>query len=93
MKNKEKKNFSKRILYTVIIIYVGYILFQQQIYLSAYKAEENSYIAEIDKNKKITQKYQEQKELYQTDAYIEEVARAKLGMVYPGEKIFIDTSK
>ena len=93
MINKGKKNVSKRILYTAIIIYVGYILCQQHVYLKAYKAEENSYLKEIDKDKKVAQQYQKQKELYRTDSYIEEIARTKLGMVYPGEKIFIDTSK
>ena len=93
MINKGKKNVSKRIIYLAMVLYVGYILFQQQIYLNAYEAEKNSYIKEIDKNKKIAQQYQKQKELYQSDAHLEEMARDKLGMVYPGEKQFIDISK
>lgn len=93
MIKKKKTNLLKRILYLAVFIYVGYILFQQHVCFNAYKAQEISYLREIDENEKIQQQYQKQRELYQTDAYIEEMARAKLGMVYPGEKIFIDASK
>lgn len=93
MKNKRKMGGTKIIIYLTLIIYVGYILFQQQMYLLACKKEENYFSDEIKKQKQISEKLEKQKEFYETDAYIEKMAREKLGMVFLDEKIFVDISK
>jgi len=93
MKNKRKNNIPKRIFCLIVFAYIGYILFQQYTYISMISKEEKKYINEINKQKSVAASYEKQKKLYNTDAYVEGIARQKLGMVYPGEKMFVDASK
>lgn len=93
MKNQRKRINPKKLLYLIIALYVGYILFQQQMYLIACEKEENAYLKQIEEQKKITEQLKSQEASYQSDSFIEKMAREKLGMVLPGEKIFIDISK
>lgn len=46
--------------------------------------------AKVEEEIVINEELKRQKEILDTDEYIEKVAREKLGMVKPGEKIFID---
>ncbi len=93
MKNQRKRINTKKLLYLIIALYVGYILFQQQMYLIACGKEENANLKQIEEQKKITQQLKSQEASYQSDWFIEKMAREKLGMVLPGERIFIDISK
>jgi len=94
MINKRKrKNKTKRILYLILVIYVGCIFAQQQMYLLACQKDEDYYIKEIEKQKQIAVKYKNEEKNYQCDATIEKMARDKLGMVLSGEKVFVDMSK
>lgn len=47
----------------------------------------------IDDEKSKNADLKKQKELVNSSEYIEKVAREKLGMVKPGEKIFVDVNK
>ena len=80
MKNK-KINF-KRIIIIAILIYVVYTFFVQQKELNAYKAEEEKKEQLLETKANINSK-----------EYIEEVAREKLDMYLPNEKVYIDISK
>lgn len=92
MKNK-RKNKLKRILYLILVIYVGYVLFQQQMYLISCKKEESYYAKEIEKQKNITMQLEQQKQVQRDKSYTERIARDKLGLVLPGEKIYVDISQ
>jgi len=92
MKNKRKSNFN-RIVYSFIIVYVGYILFRQQSVFFDCQKQKAYYLSEIKNNQNISQELKQKKELYNSDFFIEKSARDKLGMVYPGEKIFKDISR
>lgn len=92
MKNKRNGNF-KRIIYSFIIVYVGYILFRQQVFLSDCQKQKAYYLSEIEKNKNISNELKHKQKLYNSDLFIEKMAREKLGMVYVDEKIFKDVSK
>lgn len=93
MKNKRFRFKIVNFIYIALIVYVGYIFIQQQGYLTECKRQENMYYAEIQKNKQIAASLEQQKEYYQTNEYIEKTAREKLGMVVPGEKIYVDVSQ
>ncbi len=82
----------KKIMIGIVIIYVGYILVQQQITLNLYKVQEKYYEEKILAEKDKTNALKKQKMLYNTDMYIEKIARDKLGLVKPGERVFIDIS-
>ena len=88
MKNK-KINF-KRIIIIATLIYVVYTFFVQQKELNAYKADSKRYSEQIATEKEKKEKLLETKSNINSKEYIEQVAREKLDMYYPNEKVYID---
>lgn len=95
-KKRKKVNvkvFFKRCLLCGLIVYMFYLFVAQQFDLARLsKAERmlDSQIAEAQrKHKELT----EEKEAAGTPAYIERIARDKLGYMKPEEKVFIDAKK
>lgn len=76
-----------------IIAYVSGTFINQQKTLNSYKNEQELL------NKKITEQEQTKEELLSTKEnitsteYIEQIARDKLDMYLPNERVYIDTSK
>ena len=89
MKNKNKK-FLKKIIVISIAIYVIYTLISQQKTLNAYSNEKEKYQEQISKEKEDTNNLKEMEENVTSPEYIENIAREKLGMYLPNEKVFID---
>ena len=93
MKNQNIKFILKRVLLVVIAIYVVYTFLSQQKSLNMYNADAKRYLEQI------TQEEEKKEELNQTKAsinskdYIEEIARDKLNMYLPNEKVYIDINK
>lgn len=89
--------FFKSKMYKLIviigIIYVGYVLYNQQIKLNSYNNEKAYYEAKIEELQKEKEELLEKKENVNSPEYIEEMAREKLDMYLPNEKVFIDVSK
>ena len=54
----------------------------------SYEAREAALEADIEAEKDRTQDIEEQRKYMQTKKYVEEVAREKLGLVYPNETIY-----
>lgn len=90
------KNFFKKLIYTLTLIlvfgYGVYTIFEQQVELNEIKKEKESYMALYEEEKMEYEQLLEIKENINTDSYIEEVAREKLGLVMPYETIFMDAS-
>ena len=91
MKNK-KINF-KRIIIVIILFYVAYTFFVQQKELNAYKADSKRYTEQIAAEEEKKEQLLETKANINSKEYIEEVAREKLDMYLPNEKVYIDISK
>ena len=89
MKNKNKK-FLKKIIVISIAIYVIYTFIAQQKTLNAYSNEKEKYQEQISKEKEDTNNLKEMEENVTSPEYIENIAREKLGMYLPNEKVFID---
>lgn len=83
----------KRLIIIALLIYVVYTLFVQQKTLNAYKAEENSYNEELVQAREKNQDLLNLKSNLDSTDYITEVAREKLGMYLPNERVYIDISK
>ncbi len=87
------KNILKRIIILVLAIYAAYTFISQQKLLNAYAKEGQEYKNQIE------QATIEQKELNDTlqslnsIEYIEEIARDKLDMYLPNERVYIDIEK
>lgn len=92
---KEQKGKRKlpKVLWAVAILYVGYILVQQQIRLHDLRVEEKEVAAEIEQAQVENEELVHVKDIMDTDEYIEKVARQKLGFVKPDEQVFVDTSR
>lgn len=83
----------KNILVIAFIIYAITTFINQEKVLSSYKEQEEEVANQIEE----AQEYQEELNLSKENAnsleYIEQVAREKLNMYYPNEKIYVDNSK
>ena len=87
-----KKHY-KKILLGILGIYVASIFISQQKTLNSYQAEVASYDEKITEAQEEQQSLQDMKNNVNSDEYIEEIAREKLGMYLPNERVYIDTEK
>lgn len=96
IKGEKMKKFFKKLAYTLTLILVfGYGIFtiiEQQLELDEIKAEKEKYIALYESEEMKYEQLLETKKNINSDSYIEEVAREKLGLVMPYEIIFEDAS-
>ena len=93
MKNKKLMLSLKRIAIVAIAIYVLYTFFAQQQTLNAYKADEERYQEQIAVEEERNEELNQTKSNINSKEYIEEIARDKLDMYLPNEKVYIDISK
>ncbi len=87
---KKLKKPYKKVFIICISIYVIYTLISQQKTLNAYKKEEEIYAKQIEQEQENNQELNQIKENVDSTEYIEDVAREKLGMYLPNERIFYD---
>lgn len=90
-----KRKTSKLGLFIIIgfFLYFAYVFVDQQKVLYAKDVEMQNIQTKIKEEIKLNEDLKKQKEMLGSDEYIEKVAREKLGMVKPGEKIFVDINK
>ena len=93
MKNQNLKLILKRILFIIIAIYIFYTFISQQKTLNAYKADENRYLEQIAVEEEKKAELNSTIENVNSKEYIEQIAREKLNMYLPNEKVYIDVSK
>ena len=92
MKAKKKKVLPNLLL-LCFGVYSVYTLAYQQIELYRYDKSERNIDAQITQMQQEIEMNKQRIEFIKSEAYIEEVAREKLGMLRPEEKIYIDVSK
>lgn len=84
------KKLIKRLIIVCIIIYAVITFFNQQKILNTYASND----AELDKKLVQAQEYQEElnkiKKNVNSNEYIEEVAREKLDMYLPNERVYLN---
>ena len=83
MKKINLKKIYKHILIIIFITYVAYTFVMQQKTLNLYKEE-----IEIATDEQ--EKLKETKKNINSDKYIEQIAREKLNMYLPNERVYID---
>ena len=93
MKKKNTFRRTKNIFLICVCIYAVYILAQQQVQINNYHVQAKACEEKIEYEKQVIEKLQSLQEVYKSDQFIESVARDKLGLVKPGEKVFIDASR
>lgn len=87
------KKLLKILLIITFIIYFLYIIFSQQQSLNSYAESQKYYSEQISQEQKNKEKLQQTKENINSLEYIEDVAREKLDMYLPNEKVYIDITQ
>ncbi len=90
---KQIKKIYKKVLFVVIASYVIYIFASQQQTLNKYKTEINQYDEKIQEAQETKESLLAMKENVNSPEYIEKIAREKLGMYLPNERVYIDIGK
>ena len=90
MKRKSKR--IRALIVLALIVYVSYIFVVQEMEFNKYKELKVSYNEQIRLAQIKTDEYKKYAEYVKSDEYIEKIAREKLGMLYPEEKIYIENN-
>ena len=90
MKKKLKIN---RLIIIAVILYFVYVIISQQQTLNSYKQEAATYENQINTANEETTQLKEIKNNINSTEYIENIAREKLGMYLPNERVYIDITK
>ena len=87
------KKIYKNILITAFFFYFIVTVISQQKTLNQYKTEAATYSKELEEVQNINEELTKTKENVNSPEYIEEVAREKLDMYLPNERVYIDMTK
>ncbi len=89
MKKKLKIN---RFIVIAVLIYFIYTIFSQQQTLSSYEQEATMYNNQIEEANEKNTELKDIKNNINSTEYIENMAREKLGMYLPNERVYIDVT-
>ena len=90
MKKINKRSVLKISLIIFFIIYIMLIFIKQQHTLNSYKNEKTYITSKISEQKDYKQELADKKDNVNSKEYIEQVAREKLNMYMPNERVYID---
>lgn len=93
IKSLSKNKIYKKILVIGIIIYISCIFIGQQKTLNSYKNSQEYYISKIKEQEDYKENLMSMKENVNSTEYIEEMAREKLDMYLPNERVYVDIGK
>ncbi len=82
-----------RIFFIAFAIYVVYTFVSQQKLLNAYAKEDKDYRKQIEQANEMKEELSETLQSLNSTEYIEQIARDKLDMYLPNEKVYIDITK
>ena len=81
----------RALLLIILIIYVGLTFINQQKTLNQYSKNYDDLTSQIEKQKEYNEQLSKKKQEIQSDNFIEDMAREKLDMYLPNEKVYMDT--
>ncbi len=87
---KKSKKIYKRLFLSIIGIYVVFTIFNQQKTLNLYNNQSEKITQEIAQEKEKKEELSKRKEDVNSLEFIEQMAREKLDMYYPNEKVYMD---
>ena len=93
MKKKIIFSLLKKLFIIAFIVYFAFTLIKQQQTLNSYASQKEEYNEDIDVAEEKQEELQKMQENINSDEYIEQIAREKLGMYYPNERVYIDVEK
>jgi len=90
------KKIKPRAIFLISLCFIAYFLYMmigQEKVISKQRNEIAKIDAKIEEQKALNEELNAQKDKVNSDEYVEKVAREKLGLVKPGEKIYVDMNK
>lgn len=85
-----KAKVYRRLLILLIAIYAIFTLINQQKVINQYSVNSKELASKIEEQKNYNKELTSEKENVNSKEYIEQMAREKLDMYYPNEKIYRD---
>lgn len=92
LKRRKIKPMVRRIVALLLIVYIAYTLVFQQIAINEARTKEEEIKKQIEALKKENEQIKAELERMSDQEYIEKLAREKLGLIKPGEIMFIDVN-
>ena len=94
MKNVfRNKKILKVIIILIVLTYFIYIIVKQQTTLNSYKSEQDYVSEQIQEQQEYKNELADMKANINSDEYIEQIARDKLDMYLPNERVYVDANK
>lgn len=90
---KKRRKFLVSILVVALSLCFAYTLIGQQKVLSERQKQLDGIMAKIEAENSTREDLLEQKDILNSDEYIEKVAREQLGYVKRGERVFVDINR
>jgi cell division protein FtsB len=91
--NKGKRSPLLVFALLVIFLYLSYIAVNQQQVLNAKNLTLDKLEDKIEEEAKLNEKLSKERDMIQSDEYVEKVARERLGMVKKNERVYMDIGK
>ena len=90
---KKNKKILRNIFIIAIIIYIVFVFINQQKTLNEYSKNTEEMNQQIATEKATNEELKQKKDDVNSLDFIEEMAREKLDMYYPTEKVYVDQGK
>ena len=90
---KAKVNPIWKVLFILLTVYLSLNLVSQQQLIEKIDSELADVEARIGAQAKLSEELAREKEMLMSDESLEKIAREKLGMVKPGERVFVDLNR
>ena len=87
------KKLGKKLCILAVILYVSITFINQQKSLNAYNSEQIALKEKIEQQEEYKESLLQTKENISSPEYIEQLAREKLDMYLPNERVYVDISK
>ncbi len=88
-----KVTLLKKIVFVAVLIYSVITVISQQKILNTYKAQAKTLDSQIAEATEYQEQLNEEKKNVNSSEYIEAVAREKLDMYLPNERVYVDNEK
>lgn len=88
-----KRKILLKLIMTILVIYALFTFINQQKTLNAYKTEQSYITSKITDAEQYNEDLNSKKDNINSPEYIEEMARTKLDMYLPNERVYIDVGK
>lgn len=86
----KKRKLYKKLLILLVLIYAIFTLVNQQKVINQYTSNSKELTSKIEEQENYKKELVAEKDNVNSKEYIEQMAREKLDMYYPNEKVYVD---